>query len=235
METFGNITYHFRGEINKERAELFNNTNTIIANKLEVTPEKFDFYMCDNFQEISELLGFGYSLQSNGKYRDGYGVDTQTIFSVMNNEDFSHDIFHYYSGQTNKRVNRNWITEEGIAYAWGNAYYTDKEGEMITHNRLVSELKTYLSQNPDTNIYNLFNNNTKIFNEIAPEISVRSIISGVIALEVERKKGREGISTLINAGSQERLTSYLKATDELLGINETNFNLKVEKLIRDNY
>lgn len=234
-ETIGNITYHFRGKINKERAELFNKTNTIIAEKLNVKPEKFDFYMCDNFQEISTLLGFDYSIQSNGKYRDGYGVDTQTIFSVMNNEDFSHDIFHYYSGQINKRINRNWITEEGIAYAWGNAYYTDKEGEMITHNKLAVELKNYLSKNPEANLFSLFSDNTKIFDQIAPEISIRSTISGIIAVEVERKKGSKGILALINAGSRDRLTSYLKATDELLGINETNFNSKVEKLINDNY
>ena len=95
------------------------------------------------------LLGFGYSLYSNGKYRDGYGVDTKTIFAVMNNEDFSHDMFHYYSGQINKRENRNWITEEGIAYAWGNAYYTDKNGEMISNKRLITELKDYLAKNPN--------------------------------------------------------------------------------------
>lgn len=233
-ENIGNITYHFRGKIDKERAKLFNKKNSSIAGKLGLKPEKMDFYMCDNFQEISELLGFRYSGYSNGKYRDGYGVDTKTIFSVMNNEDFSHDIFHYYSGQVNERKNRNWITEEGIAYAWGNAYYTDKDGEMITHKRLVNELKVYLSQNPNTDLFELFSNNTKIFNHIATEISVRSTISGLIANEVEKKKGMEGILALINAGRQDRLESYLKVTSELIGIDKENFNSKVETLIKDN-
>lgn len=196
--------------------------------------EKLDFYMCDNFQEISELLGFAYSLSSNGKYRDGYGVDSKTIFSVMNNEDFSHDILHYYSGQINERKNRNWITEEGIAYAWGNAYYTDKEGEMITQQRLISELKNYLVQNPDVNLFELFSSNTKIFNDIAPEISVRPTISVIIANEIERKKGKEGVLALINAGSQDQLESYLKATNDLIGIRKGNFNSKVAELIEDN-
>jgi hypothetical protein len=167
--------------------------------------------MTDDFQEISELLSFGYSLFSNGKYRDGYGVDSKTIFAIMNNEDFSHDMFHYYSGKINKRENRNWITEEGIAYLWGNAYYTDKNGEMITHERLVTELQNYLSKNPNTNLYELFSNNEKIFNDIAPEISVRSTISGIIAQEIETKKGDEGTTKLINAGRENRLESYLKA------------------------
>lgn len=232
-ETVGNITYHFRENINIERAIIFDNKNIEIAGKLGLKPEKLDFYMTDNFQEISELLGFGYSLYSNGKYRDGYGVDSKTIFAVMNNEDFSHDMFHYYSGQINKRANRNWITEEGIAYAWGNAYYTDKNGEMVTNERLVTELKDYLTKNPNTNIFEIFSNNEKIFNNIASEISVRSVISGIIANQVEKEKGADGISKLINAGSQDRLESYLKATDELIGINKENFNSKVGELIKN--
>ncbi len=232
-EIVGNITYHFRENINKERAELFNNKNTLIAEKLGLKPEKLDFYMTDNFQEISELLGFDYSIYSNGKYRDGYGVDSKTIFAVMSNEDFSHDMLHYYSGQINKRENRNWVTEEGIAYAWGNAYYTDKDGEMITQKRLVDELKDYISKNPNTNLYEIFSNDVKLFNNIASEISVRSIISGIIVDKVEKDKGLDGISKLINAGRENRIESYLKVTNELIGINKENFNSKVGKLISD--
>ena len=152
----------------------------------------------------------------------------------MNNEDFSHDMFHYYSGQINKRENRNWITEEGIAYAWGNAYYTDKNGKMISNKRLITELKDYLAKNPNTDLFELFSKNEKIFNNIAPEISVRSTISGIIASQIEKKKGMEGILKLINAGRKDRLENYLKVTNELIGINKDNFNLKVVKLINDN-
>jgi len=227
----GNVTYHYRGNINKSRAILFNDKNTQIAKKIGVKPEKLDFYMCDNRQEILKLQGLEYSIQFNGKTRDGYGVDAGTIFSIMNNEDFSHDIFHYYSGKINERKNRNWIAEEGISYLWGNAYYTDKSGEMVTHERLVSELKKYLSNNPNTSLFDLFKDNTKIFNLIAPEISVRSTISGVIVNEVEKKKGKEGISKLINSGRKDRMEKYLKMTNDLIGINESNFNSKVKQLI----
>lgn len=232
-EEIGNVTYHFRDKINKERAEAFNEKNTKIASKLGLEPENLDLYMCDNYQEFLSLMGMSYFSKVNGQYRDGYGVDAKTIFSVMNNEDFSHDMFHYYSGQIHERKNRNWITEEGIAYSWGNAYYTDKDGEMISHKRLIDELKVYLSKNPNTELFELFSNNVKIYDHIAPEISVRSTISGLIANEIEKQKGMEGIFKLINAGSQDRLKNYLKATNELIGINQKNFNSKVGKLIKD--
>lgn len=233
-QTIDNITYHFRDKLNLERANQFSKKNSEIAGKMGLTPEKLDFFMTDNFQEISELLGYRYSFFSNGKYRDGYGVDSKTIFSIMNHEDFSHDMFHYYSSKINKPENRNWVAEEGIAYLWGNAYYTDPNGEMISLEKLVIKLQHYLSENPNTDLYELFSEDVKIFNDIAPEISVRSTISGVIAQNIETRKGDEGITKLINAGSENKIERYLNVTNELIGINKENFNIKVRKLI-DNY
>lgn len=128
-------------------------------------------------------------------------------------------------------MKKNWITEEGIVYNWGNAYYTDKNGEMITQQRLINELKNFLVKNPKANLYELFNNDEKIFKIIAPEISVRSTISGIIAEQVEREKGRYGIEKLINSGNKDQLKNYLKVIEDLIGITKNNFNLKVGKLI----
>ena len=66
-----------------------------------------------------------------------------TLTSFYSFYGFSHDIFHYYSGKVNKNENRNWITEEGIAYSWGNAYYTNSNGEMIEQQILIDELKKF--------------------------------------------------------------------------------------------
>ena len=84
-------------------------------------------------------------------------------------------------------------------------------------------------------LLNLFENDTKIFNHIAPEISVRSTISGVIANQIEKLKGADGISKLINAGSENQLDSFLKTTNLLLRINKENFNLKVKELLNNNH
>lgn len=234
-EVIDNITYHYRDTINKKRPIIFNKKNTQIANKLGVKPEKLDFYMCDNYQEIVQLLGLDYWHKANGKYRDGYGVDNATIFSIMNNEDFSHDMFHYYSGKVNKKENRNWISEEGLAYSWGNAYYTDVNGEMITHKKLVKTLKAYLNNNPNANLFELFKSNTKIFNQLAPEISVRSTISGIIANEIEREYGKEGIMKFINCGRKDSLNNFLKMIKDFLGINGDNFNFEIKRMLNKNY
>ena len=225
----GNITYHFRDKINLQNAKLFNEKNTQIATKLGLFPEKMDFYMCDNYQEISQLLGYEYDLESNGKTRDGYGVDGNNIFSIMNNEDFSHDVFHFYSGKLRNQKKGNRTVEEGIAYGWGNAYYTDKNEKMIEQRELIGFLKNYLKENPTISLFQLFSKDPKILNSIAPEVSIKSAIASLLCDEVERKKGIEGIKELIMCGRGDVV--FFETLNKLVAINQTNFDIEVKKLV----
>ena len=228
----GNITYHFRDKINLGRADQFDKKNTEIAKKFNLKSENIQFFMTDNYQDFLNVIGINYSFDENGKYRDGYGVDGGCIFSIMHNEDFSHDIFHYYSGKVNERSMRNWITEEGVAYSWGNAYYTDDAGEMINQDRLVKALKQYIKVYPETDLLNLFEQNAKPFHALAKEASLRSLLSSLICDEVEHEHGMSGLLKLINCGRKDGLKQYFSATDDLVDLNRGNFNEKILMLIQ---
>lgn len=223
----GNINYHHNGELNLQRAKLFNNNNRIISGKFGLAAESFDFYICPEYQSILRLLGYDFLEDANGTYRDGYGVDEHTIFSVMNNEDFSHDILHYYAAKIRKNP-RNQSAEEGLAYYWGNAYYTDKKGEMVGQETLVNALKVYVQKNKDVDLLVLFNESPQLFGEYADEISVKSVLSGIICKEIERKKGIEGLKVLLNCGRGD--AAFFQALNSIVSINETNFNTEVRKL-----
>ncbi len=224
----GNITYHYCDSMNINRAMIFDAANTRIATKFGLEPQKLDFYLCDDHRAIFTLLGYDYDLASKDRLRDGYGVAGHTIFSVMHNEDFSHDLFHYYSAMIRTNV-RNRSAEEGFAYTWGNAYYTDDRGEVITQRRLALALKTYLTDHPDCAVWTLFNDNPKIFNSIAKEVSVKTTISSLICDEVERKAGVDGVKQLLNCGTGDE--AYFKVVNKLTGINLHNFNTEIVKLI----
>jgi hypothetical protein len=225
----GNVNYHFRNKINLQNAKLFNEKNTEIATKLGLIPEKLRFYMCDNYQEISQLLGYEYDLESNGKTRDGYGVDGNNIFSIMNNEDFSHDVFHFYSGKLRNQKKGNRTVEEGIAYSWGNAYYTDSNGKMIEQRTLIAFLKHYLKENTTISLFQLFSEDPKIFNSLASEISIKSAIASLLCDEVEHRKGLEGIKELIMCGRGDAI--FFETLNKLVAINQTNFDVEVKKLV----
>jgi hypothetical protein len=221
----GNVTYHYPDNINLSRAYKFNKKNSIIATRLGLRPEKLDFYLCDNYQEVSHLLGYEYDNESAGLTNEGYGVDAGYIFSIMHNEDFSHDLFHYYSAKVRKNA-RNSAAEEGIAYSWGNAYYADENGEMITQQQLISVLKKYLQQNLTASLLELFRKNPAIF---PSQTKVRSLIASLICDEVEREKGIAGIRILIDCGRGD--DNFFIATDKLIGLNVPNFDSRVTALL----
>ena len=224
----GHTTYYFVDNLNFKNAKIFDKKNISIATKFGLKPENFNFYLCDNYQEILHLLGYEYDLESNGKIRDGYGVVANTIFSVMHNEDFSHDLFHYYSAKirTNKR---NWYAEEGYAYYWGNAYYTKPNGETITLKELVVELQNYLKSSPTISLLELFDKQSNIFTYLSDEISLKKILSSLICKEVERQHGIIGVRELLNCGSG--ADNFFKSTDKLININRINFDIEVLKLV----
>ena len=176
------------------------------------------------------MLGYGYDEESSGITNAGFGPDAGMIFSVKGNEDFSHDLFHYYSAKFREGIKANQTVEEGMAYCWGNAYYANKNGEMITEHTLLLQLKQYLMEHPHAKVYELYINDEKIFNDLSVYISVKSVISGVLCQEVEKKRGLPGILTLIKCGPGDEL--FLKQLDSLIGVNKSNFEHKVRELLR---
>jgi hypothetical protein len=225
IKKVGRITYHYVDHINMERAVLFNKKNTRIAEKLGLPPQSFDFYLVDNYLETLRLLGYSYDSETAGLENDGFGPVNGYIFSISHNEDFSHDLFHEYASKVRTHT-RNNAAEEGIGYSWGNPYYTDEHGEMISRDHLVKLLKEYLLRNPDTSLLDLFNKNPPI---LPSKTKVRSLLASLISDEVERRRGVAGIKLLIDCGRGD--DSYFKVTDQLVDINASNFNTMVRSLL----
>ena len=225
LKRVGLTTYHYADHINLNRASLFDRKNRLMAKKLGLSPEKFDFYLCDSYQDILDLLGCSYDSASAGNIEDGYGVDEGTIFSIRHNEDFSHDLFHYYSAKF-RHNKRNSAADEGVAYSWGNPYYTDKKGAIISRHELVAELKDYLEHHPEISFLTLFEKNPMIFPSKA---KVRSLLSSLICDDIERRAGVKGIRELIDCGSGDE--NYFRITGKLTGITTENFNQEMQALL----
>lgn len=224
----GRVTYRSPLPINLGRARLFDQKNTVIAGKLGVLPVSLRFYICNDYQQVLRLLGYGYDRGYNGVTNRGAGVIANTIFSVMNNEDFSHDLFHDYSYKI-RTVRRNGAAEEGIAYSWGNAYYVDGKGETITMKELVPDLRRYVAAHGGVTLLALFREGGDGFSPLAPEVSARNTIAALLSDEVERQKGVAGIKQLINCGPGD--DNYFVRLNELIGVNPANFELTVRGLM----
>ncbi|WP_294083858.1 hypothetical protein [Proteiniphilum sp. UBA5384] len=229
--TIGTATYYYPDTIDTKRAELFNQKNISMARNLNLPVRNWDIYMCRNFQEALQLQGCMYDFSRIGVYNSGYIMDPKTLFTCMNDEDFSHDVLHIYASQIRERPQRNANGECGLAYYWGNAYHAGTVGKSPELDELVTALQYYLKSHEEVSLLELFEKSPNILAEYGYPwpIHLNRIISGIICREVEKQKGTEGINELLKCGRGN--DNLFKTTEKLIGINRDNFNEEVYKLI----
>lgn len=225
----GTIHYYYDHDFDPKAGAAFDAFNRELARKLGLKPQHLDFYLTDNYQQIRQLLGHTYDRSAAGKYRDGSYADERTMFAIMHNEDFSHDLVHFYISKV--RTNpRNAYAEEGLAYYWGNAYYTDSAGQMITYPRIRADLRAYFLDHPQADPVSLFRQNMRGLFKAAPEISIRAAMAAVLMEAIEKEHGLPGILQLMNCGPGEQ--NYFSALDKLTGVNAANFNERLRYCLR---
>lgn len=122
---------------------------------------------------------------------------------------------------------RNSAAEEGLAYYWGNAYYTDSTGNMIDYPAQLIALRNFQRQHPDSSLLSLFAHTTKPF--ATPEMSARSILSARLFQLIEATKGIRGVKALISCGPGD--DNYFKVVENLTGINRSNFDDRLRTLL----
>jgi hypothetical protein len=185
--------------------------------------------MCRQFQEVLQLQGCLYDAESNGIFNSGYIVDPKTFFSVMSNEDFSHDLVHIYASMIHGR-NRN-VAECGLACLWGNTYYVDRDGNVPELQELIPVLQQYVRTHNNAKLRDLFEKNPDVLAEYGypKPIQIKDIISGLIWAEIEKQKGADGVIAFLKCGRG--YDNLYKSTETLIGINRENFDEKVYRLL----
>jgi hypothetical protein len=229
--TVGTATYFFPDTIDMGRAELFNQKNITMAQKLKLPVRNWEVYMCANFQEVLQLQGCLYESTGNGVFNSGRIMGPKILLTCMNDEDFSHDVLHIYASQIREQKDRNANGECGLAYYWGNAYHSGIAGKAPDMKVLLLAVRQYLQSHRDAKLLELFERSPDILAEYGypHPIHINRILAGVICEEIEKQKGMEGIIELLKCGRGNN--NLFKATEKLIGINRENFDKEVYKLI----
>ncbi len=233
----GNVRYFYKDALDQDTASKFDNKNTFIAEHFGFETKKLTFYKCSNYEEVQQILGLDFDASSAGTVQSSVAFEN-TIITGVNSENFEHDLFHMYI-ETNFLAgkDRNFIAEEGYANSIADAYYAKNNGKIISRTELVIYLKEFIEKHPDTDLLRLFQEDPRVYRQLSDQVSievfnqlsVRSTITSLICDEIEDQKGLVGLIKILRSGTGE--DAFFKALEDLIGINKSNFNQNVSKII----
>lgn len=218
IKTVGNITYNYfpQYQFNEERAEQANVYLNKICSVFELKPQKINYFICRDCEDIFRVKGFDYVLSmGNGKECGFFDNYNNIIYATASaGENHQHEITHVIN---NYFPNANELLLTGLSAYWGeeNAH----NGKPLLHS--VKRVNEYLKNHPEIDL-NKPNEFWKLDEETNPQYVV-----GAIICDIAIEKG--GISML------KRFLNKSKSEEEFLLFIEKELKVKsgdLNKVIR---
>jgi len=227
-----NITFHFKDTFDAANANAYLKAVNSYDARLKTPVTPFDFYFCDNFPEVQQVLGIDYNLGYTGiKYDDISSHENNTNLEINGGYDGPlrfdpHDLWHdrLYRVLSTDVINRP--VDEGCAYLYGGSWGTSWE-------QVLPMFKKYALEHPDADWLNLYINTTNFVDGAKP-MKIAYAINALIVRKLEKEKGFAPVMELLSCGKREQGDdNYFKALEKVNGISKAGFNSAVWGLIKE--
>lgn len=226
--TVGNIIYHFYPEyqFNEEKAEQANAYLNKICSVFELKPEKINYFVCRDCEDIFKVKGFDYVLSmGNGTECGFFDTYNNIIYATaLAGENHQHEITHFIN---NYFPNANELLLTGLSAYWGdeNAH----KGKPLLYS--IKRVNEYLKNHPEIDL-NKPNEFWKLDEETNPQY-----VTGAIICDIAFEKG--GINTLKhflnNSKSEEEFLLFI---EKELRVKKGDLNKtirqRIEKISKEN-
>jgi len=221
----GNITYYVHPEhpFNQEDADKMHAFNQEMAQKFDMEPLKFDYFVTNYAREIVELWGHDYMPKMYIPKQSGglADIENRIVYAGNNSEYYPHEVVHLYTYAKVTTFTHFWV-QEGIA-----TYFGGSGGKDFAWH--VNELKTFLDENPDFRL-----NDLSVLNVYIPNgkhmTDFRYVIGALITQEIYQKEGIQGLIESLETGpSDEAFFALLKSK---LNVDQSNFETYIRELLQ---
>lgn len=185
-------------------------------------------YCCSDFPEAEAALGVDYKLDYNGYLsNDLTAFENHTRLSVAGGTPAVifdlHDLWHDRLHATVPVATINKPMDEACAYLYGGSWG-------LTWEEILRQFKTYMGTNKDW--LTAFTENKNFGASDRYHLYVSYVIDALLAQRIEKEKGFPAVMQLLTCGHyQKDNDNYFAALDRIIGVNRTNFNTAVEKLV----
>lgn len=228
MKLINNHTFYFKDSINSLQLNKYVNSVSMIDTKLGLTDFQTDVYCCEDIFEAQQLIGINYKSDFNGaKFTIFSSKDNQHKVKLLANDNSyltnidPHDLWHDRLSLIKPRREFYRPIDEGCAYFYGGSWGFSWEEILETFRDSVATKKSVnwysFYEKPSYFKTGKYSNNTFY------------VINALFVKEIEERHGFEGVWKFLQCDNKGE--KYFTLLDDLIGINEENFNFKINHLL----
>jgi hypothetical protein len=227
------IIFHFKDTLNTREAIAYLKFIDLCNKKLDVKAEPIDFYECNNFPEVLQLIGVDYKSDYNGiRFDDITSHQQNTTLEITGgyteNQLFDrHDMWHDRLHMVIPVDTINRPVDEGCAYLFGGSW-----GKSWAE--VLALFKKYASEHPNADWTSLYMDETNFYMDGSKPFKVSYAINALLVEKIDKDKGFAAVKELLACGKRvPGDANYFKALDKIDGITTVNFNQVVKELIKE--
>jgi len=230
----GDVTFHYKNILNDKSIKAYEKKVRVFDLKLKSTNKTIEWYGFDDMNEMLNAIGVSYKLEYNSRKKSTFTAienNSLLIASATGNirfDDFDpHDLWHerLYNIVPKKTINKP--IDEGSAYLYGGSWG-------ISWNQILKTFKEKVSSNPKTDWLATYEDFYNFGESKEKHLLTPYVINALIIEKLEREKGFLAVIELLSCGKyQKGNENYFIALEKLTGINKSNYNERVWKLINE--
>lgn len=210
MLSVGYVDYYYPDEhiFNYTKAQALNDFIVESCEHFDVQPERFEYYLAEDYDQIQHLKGIDYYLGMGGHAKPTGKASGNRIYCAGMGEYYPHEVFHV---QIDKHFpNKHFWASEGAATFLGGS-----RGKSL--NWHIKRTHRYLEKHPELDFKEMLN-----LSNLDSETAYHYVLGGLIVQKIWEKGGWSLVKELMNSGSRDE--DYYRAIEELLGVPQTKLN-----------
>lgn len=228
----GNCTFHFKNTLNTKTATEYSKRVVDLDERLKSLKSNMEWYGCNDLGEVLQTIGVKYKLAYNGRPLGTFNANennTILLVSGENNLSFNsfdpHDLFHDRVRNSMPKTKINPTMVCGYAYVYGGSWGMSWE-------EILKKFKGKMTSNKNTDWLKLYSEGYNFGDSQEKHLYVTQLINALIAKKVEKEKGFSSVIELL-ASKNKDTEGFFITLEKVTGINKTNFNESVWKLINE--
>ncbi|MCD8193090.1 MAG: hypothetical protein LUD74_00775 [Tannerellaceae bacterium] len=239
-KTAGYLIFHYPNEMAERVIDQYISLVTVYDKKLGIS-KTTEYYLCDDCQDMESFLrlcGILYQRAYNGNSwpMADFHFEEKIIAlysrGMLRKEYVDpHDVFHGRANIVSPADVRNYYMICGYAYVCGGTWSGTWR---VNWKEIKQRFKETLWNDKNVDWLNLYFDQYNFGESKERPIILTQFINALILETVEKEKGFADVMLLFKSGNMyQGRKQFFSVLEEITGINEVNFNDKVEEIIKN--